>query len=242
MNKAELKVKTTKSYSTFSTLPMNRDVDSAHVQKMIKSIRAMGVIRPVVICETTCIDGVKRKYILDGQHLATALEREGLEIPFTEISVTDEKDIVHKMALLNNSSKSWTLLNYVNAYKMYYPDYMKLFKWKNMYDIEPLMLAQIAYNTCVWNGSLSKIIKQGDFEIKNPKAEEMCKAFNDFFIKLGRADRWIKSKFLSAFIQAYGRYNHTTALANMSKNLPALKAMSDPDYAETFIKKKIFNI
>ena len=33
----------------FSILPMNREIDSKHVQKMIKSLNLMGVIRPVLL-------------------------------------------------------------------------------------------------------------------------------------------------------------------------------------------------
>ena len=43
----ELKLKLTTDYSKFAVLPMNRGIDSKHVQKMISSIRLMGVVRPV---------------------------------------------------------------------------------------------------------------------------------------------------------------------------------------------------
>ena len=71
----DLKIKHTTNYSTFSILPMNRGVDSKHVQKMISSIRKMGVLRCVITTTTNIIEGVNKTYIIDGQHLATALER-----------------------------------------------------------------------------------------------------------------------------------------------------------------------
>lgn len=233
-------IKETRNYASLHILPMNREVDSKHVQKMIMSVRTMGIIRPVVTCKTSCLDGITKTYMLDGQHLATALEREDKPVPYIEIKVTDEVDIVNKMAMLNNSSKSWTLLNYIGAYKMYYPDYMKLFKWKNLYNIEPLMLACIGINVNADIASASRLIKSGDFKITNPDAEDMCKAFNELFIKVGSADRWIKKQFLSVFLSVYSSYDHEKALVNIDKHIKRIKTMSDSSAAEIFIRKKIF--
>ena len=90
----ELKVKHTTNYSKFAVLPMNRGIDSKHVQKMIASIRKMGVLRCVIACTTNIIEGEEKTYIIDGQHLATALEREGQPIPYVVIDSTSEEDFV----------------------------------------------------------------------------------------------------------------------------------------------------
>lgn len=237
----ELKVKHATDYSKFAILPMNRGVDSKHVQKMITSIRKMGVIRTVITTTTNIIEGVTKTYIIDGQHLATALEREGQPIPHIDINVESEEDLIEKMAYLNNSSKSWDLMNYINAWKMIRPDYMKLFKWKNMYDIEISMLAAIATNTPGMRHGTSSI-KTGNFKIINSKAEEMCKAFNDIFLKIGMTDRGVKFQFLSAFIQAYPTYNHKTVLNNIDKHLKTVKLMANGDETGEYIRKTIFNL
>jgi hypothetical protein len=235
----ELKIKFA-DIGKFSILPMNRELDPPHVQKMLKSANLMGVIRPITACRTNIIDGIMKLYIIDGQHLATSLASLNMEIPYIVIDVEDEKDLIHKMAYLNNSSKSWALLDYVNAFKMIYADYGKLIKFKNMYNIEPLMLAMISMN-CSLTAS-SKLIKSGEFKITNPNTEDMCKLFNDFFIKIGSADRWVKHYFLNVFMKAYGTYNHATALTNLDKHLKTIKAMSDVTIAEQYIAKNIFNI
>jgi ParB-like chromosome segregation protein Spo0J len=100
----ELKVKHATDYSKFAVLPMNRGIDSKHVQKMIASIRKMGVVRTVITTTTNIIEGETKTYIIDGQHLATALEREGKPIPYIEIEVESEEDLIVKMAYLHNSS------------------------------------------------------------------------------------------------------------------------------------------
>lgn len=237
----ELKVKHVSDYSKFAILPMNRGIDSKHVQKMIASIRKMGVVRCVITCTTDMIEGIKKTYIIDGQHLAMALEREGQPIPCIDISVVSEEDLIEKMAYLNNSSKSWDLMNYINAWKMIRPDYMKLFKWKNMYDIEISMLAMIGVNSTGFKSNSSKI-KTGDFTISNPKAEEMCKAFNDIFLKIGMSDRAVKFQFLAAFMQAYGKYDHKKVMANIDKHLKTVKLISNAEETAVYIRKTIFNL
>jgi hypothetical protein len=238
----DFKVKTTTTYSKFSTLPMNRGIDSKHVQKMIASIRKMGVIRCVIACTTNIIEGTLETYIIDGQHLATALEREGQPIPYIEITVASEEDLIEKMAYLNNSSKSWDLLNYINAWKMIRPDYMKLFKWKNMYDIEITMLAMIGVNNAGIKSSTG-IIKTGDFKITNPLAEEMCKAFNEIFLKIGKTDRSVMFNFLTAFMQAYdAKYDHKKTIAAIDKHIKSLKLMTQGTEANAFIRQQIFKL
>ena len=237
----ELKVKHATDYSKFSVLPMNRAIDSKHVQKMISSIRKMGVLRTVITCTTNMIEGSTKTYVIDGQHLATALEREGEPIPYIEIEIESEEDLIEKMAYLNNSSKSWDMMNYINAWKMIRPDYMKLFKWKNMYDIEVTMLAMIGVNNTAIKHNTSTI-KTGQFQITNPNAEDMCKAFNDIFLKIGMADRAIKFQFLSAFIQAYGSYDHKKVMANIEKHMKTVKLMTDTEASGAFIRKTIFNL
>jgi hypothetical protein len=238
----ELKVKHATNYSKFAILPMNRGVDSKHVQKMIASIRKMGVLRCIITTTTNIIEGEEKTYIIDGQHLATALERESMPIPYIEIDVKSEEDLVEKMAYLNNSSKSWDLMNYINAWKMIRPDYMKLFKWKNMYDIEISMLACIATLTpSIRYGT--QPIKNGTFVINNPKAEEMCKTFNDIFLKIGMADRSIKFQFLNAFMVAYNStYDHNKVMDAISKHLKTIKLMANGDETGEFIRRQIFKL
>lgn len=238
----EIKIKHTNTYSKFAVLPMNRAIDSKHVQKMIISIRKMDVLRCVIACTTNIIEGEWKTYIIDGQHLATALEREGQPIPYIEIEITSEEDLVEKMAFLNNSSKSWDLMNYINAWKMIRPDYMKLFKWKNMYDIEVSMLACIAANMASIRFG-TQPIKNGTFQISNPKAEDMCKAFNDIFLKIGMADRSVKFQFLNAFMQAYnGTYSHIKVMAAIDKHMKTIKLMASGDETGVYIRKQIFKL
>jgi hypothetical protein len=221
---------------------MNRGIDSKHVQKMIASLRLQGCVRVVICCRTNIIEGEWKTYIIDGQHMATALEREGEPIPYIEVEIASEEDLIEKMAYLNNSSKSWDMMNFINAWKMIRPDYMKLFKWKNMYDIEITMLAIIGVNNTAIQKSTG-VIKTGNFKITNPKAEEMCKAFNDIFLKIGKSDRAVKFQFLNAFMQAYNpKYDHNKTMAAIDKHLKTVKLMAIGDETGAFIRKQIFKL
>ena len=209
---------------------------------MISSVRNMGVIRPIICVRVKFVDGTYQLYVIDGQHLFKSLMSEDLEIPYVVIDVENKIDMVQKMAMLNNSSKSWTLLNYVNAFKMHLKDYYDLNELREMYNIEPLMLATICTNGNESSISGSRLIKSGDFKITNVHAQEMAKAFNDFFLRIGRADRWVKHQFLQVFIRAWGTYDHKDALNNLDKHIKTIKAMSDTGAAEAFISKNIFNL
>lgn len=239
---SKINIKYSKDYEKFKFLDNNRILNPGHVQTMIESVRTMGIIRPVVCIETDVISGKKERYITDGQHLFTGLVAEGLEIPYIVLDVEDEIELVVKMAKMNNSSKSWTLMNYVNAFKPYLPDYQKLHKMRNQYNIEPLMLAAICTRGTSAVVSGSRLIKSGHFKITNPESHEMAKAFNEFFLRIGRADRWVKHQFLQVFMRAWGSYDHNKALENLDKHIKTIKAMSDTSAAEAFISKNIFNL
>jgi hypothetical protein len=206
----------------------------------------MGVTRQVICVKTNCIDGELKTYVIDGQHLVHACQREDLPVEYRYIEITSEDDIIRKMAFYNNSSKSWKLMDYVNAWLYNNPDYLTLKRFKNLYNLEPLMIAGICNNADSYNGvaAASDLIKTGEFRVTNPNAEAMCKDFSDLFIKIGKADRWVKHNFLRVFIQAYNgkNYDHKRTLENVDKNIKTIKAMTDVSVANQFIQKKVFNL
>jgi hypothetical protein len=236
-----LKSKSTTNYSKFSYLPMNREVQPNHVESMVRSLRKMGCIRDVIVVNTNIVEGVYKTYVVDGQHLLNALIREKMPIVYRTITVKSEQELVENMAALNNTSKTWKLLDYINAYKVIYTDYMKLLKYINLYNLEPTMIAMISTKHYKLSNGLSKLIKEGGFIITNNDTEAMCKAFSDIFIKIGKADRWVKFNFLDVFATEYGTYNHASTLKKLDKHIATIKAMSDPISAKEFIRKNIFN-
>ena len=246
MKKGFIQIATTTDYTLFNYLPMNRNIDSKQVEALVQSIREMGVTRQVICVKTSCIDGELKTYVIDGQHLVHACQREDLPVEYRYIEITSEDDIIRKMAFYNNSSKSWKLMDYVNAWLYNNPDYLTLKKFKNLYNLEPMMIAGICNNADSYNGvaAASDLIKTGEFRVTNPNAEAMCKDFSDLFIRIGKADRWVKHNFLRVFIQAYNgkNYDHKKTLENVDKNIKTIKAMTDVSVANQFIQKKVFNL
>jgi len=246
MKKQFIQIAVTTDYALFNYLPMNRSVDSKQIEALVQSIREMGVTRQVICIKTDLIDGELKTFIIDGQHLVHACQRENLPVEYRYIEIQNEDQIVMKMAFYNNSSKSWKLMDYVNAWLYIHPDYLTLKRYKNLYNLEPLMIAGICNNSDSYNGvyAASDLIKNGNFRVTNPNAEAMCKDFSDLFIKIGKADRWVKHQFLRVFIQAYNSkyYNHITTLDNVDKNIATIKTMTDTSVANHFIQKNVFNL
>ena len=132
------------SKQSFSYLAgINRPINPSQVTKLANSVNKMGIIRPVVVAELSFIDGKKKLYIVDGQHLFNALIRNNMDIPYVVIDVKDKKDLVEKIALLNASSKNWAMVDYVTAWASLVPDYVRLNHYFQVYDFEISFLAGV---------------------------------------------------------------------------------------------------
>jgi hypothetical protein len=163
-------LKTLKKGETLSYLAgINRPVDPAQVSKLAASLDHMGLIRPVVVARISFITGKETAYIIDGQHLFNAMLRNDIPVEYVEVEVKDLTDLVETIALLNASSKSWKLTDYILAWTAVSEDYKKLNKYFNIYDFELSILAAILSSAEVRSnaggGSITKAIKRGSFKI-----------------------------------------------------------------------------
>ena len=248
MKKTVLEIKTLKITGTkgFSLLAgVNRPVIPQHVTKLAASIEAMGVIRPVVVARFDFLDGVMNTYIIDGQHLYHALMRMGWDIPYTEILVKDSVQLAERLALLNNSSKSWSMKDYILVWSGINKDYVKLNKYFNTYDIELSQVAEILMNnTCNGNigGShISTSIKKGEFRIDDEKRGTMLLNYITDALKIvKRMDRMSNKLFIASyvnFVNAYDRYDHKQFLANLKLNKEKFKTITqDPEEYKKLLK------
>jgi len=225
-----------KDYTKFHFLQSNRIVDPKHTNKMTVSLRNMSATRPIVCINTDVIDGKKKLYIIDGQHLFYSLMKEESEIPYVTLDIKDFKDLIYKMALLNNSSKSWTVLDYIVAYKAIDPDYQALFELNLKYSIELAMLAGICLNSNTVT-MISTKIKDGTFKKTNDKTIEMCDKFQDVFTSIGVVDRWVKHAFYSAFMMNYNKYKHAETISHIRKNINTIKIMSNNQKVKDIINE-----
>lgn len=222
MEVLNLKQKETLSYLA----GINRPINPAQVTKLAESINKMGNIRPIVVAIISFISGKATKYIIDGQHLFNALMRNGLPIEYILIEVKDTKDLVEKIALLNSSSKSWTLIDYITSWQMISNDYKKLLHYYNVYDFELAFLAGVLmnknYKGISGGGNVTKFIKKGEFKISDEqKNVEILNKLTDVLKIIPRLNRQ-ENKFLCSeyvdFLRInLSKYNHETFLENLKK-------------------------
>lgn len=201
---------------------INRPVNPGQVTKLAKSLEMMLIIRPVVIAELSFINGALTKYIIDGQHIFNALIRLGWEIPYVTIKVDSKQDLVEKIAMLNASSKSWTMQDYVVAWSSLKEDYVKLNHYFQVYDLEIGELAAILMGNSRGGGNVTKIIKSGEFKISNEQKNiEILNNVTDILKIIPRMNRFENKyavKEYVKFLRSTNKYDHKAFLTKLLKN------------------------
>ena len=252
MNKKTLTLKTLKMSGNkgFALLAgVNRPIVPQQVTKLSTSLDKMGIVRPVVVSTITFIDGNKTTYIIDGQHLYHALMRLGWDVPYTEIDIKDNVDLAEHLALLNNSSKSWSMLDYITVWANVNKDYIKLNKFYNTYDVELCQLADMLMNnSCTFYsggaGSISRVIKRGDFKIDDEKrAVFLLNCVTDALKIVKRMDRMSNKLFIATYVNFMNtteNYNHKQFMANLKLNKDKFVTITqDPEEYKKLLKSII---
>jgi len=215
----------------FRTLDnVNRAIMPAHVTRMAESIMKLGILRPVVVAYLD-FKGVKDYYIIDGQHLYHALIRLGYDIPYVTIDVKNDEELIESLALLNNSSKSWTMTDYVQAWSFTTGDYKTLVKYFNTYDLEMCTIAGILHGR---TENISKTIKTGKFKVNSEeKAVKLMDYTTDVLKVLPRQDRTTNRRLVNSYIMFvydnYNNYNHKKFIAYLKKNIARLEFLNSSD-------------
>lgn len=239
-----LKITGTKGFSILAGI--NRPIDPSQVTKLSASIDKMGVKRPILIAELDFITGIPEFFVIDGQHLYNACIRTGYDIPYSIVdTITNKFELVEHLALLNNSSKSWTMKDYVTVWLNIYNDYKILNKYYAIYDIEMLQLAEILmYNTssCTFNkSSISKALKNGTFKVENETyCVELLNNITDALKIVPRMDRFSNKLFIATYVNHMNNcaaYDHLRFLENLKINKDKFKlSTQDPEEFSKLIK------
>lgn len=210
-------------YIKFSYLAgINRAIIPSQVTKLAISVEKMGAIRPIVIAEISFINGKKEKYIIDGQHLFNALIRLDIPIPYVTIEINDKKELVETIAMLNASSKTWTMQDYVTAWSSLKDDYIKLNHYFQVYDLEVAEIAAILMGNLRSSGQTVKSIKAGSFKIVNEtKNVEILDNITDMLKTIPRMNRFENRyaiKEYVKFLRSTNKYNHAKFLSGLARN------------------------
>jgi hypothetical protein len=201
---------------------INRPIYPAQVTKLAKSLNRMGCLRPVVVSEISFITGKPQLYIIDGQHLFNALLRNNTSIPYIVIKTKDKKDLIETIALLNASSKTWSMQDYVTAWSSLIEDYVKLNHYFEVYDIEMSIVAAILTESQPSSGNVTKKLKDGSFRIINEKKNiKILDQLTDVLNVAPRMNRF-ENRYLCSeyvrFVKNTSKYNHQKFLQNLTKN------------------------
>ena len=226
---------------------INRPIIPGHVSKISKSIEEMGVIRPVTVALISFITGIPIFYIIDGQHLYHACLRLNIEVPYTVIDIKDDLDMIEKLALLNTSSKSWTMRDYLLVWSYKIEDYIKLNKYYNTYDIELVQLSEILMegtakaSTTLGGNNFSKHIKNGTFKIGDEeKAVFLLNCVTDALKIIPRMYRAANKMFIGTYISFINNtkdYDHKQFLINLKKDKNKfVLATQDPEEFKKLLK------
>lgn len=178
-------------------------------------------MRPVIVAKLDFISGKLLEYIIDGQHLFNALLRNNMDIPYITIKIEDKVQLVEAIALLNASSKNWSIIDYVTSWSCVSEDYKKLLHYYNVYDFELSELAAIL--TGRHDGkSISRVIKRGQIKIVNEQQNvKILDYLTDVLKVLPRMNRYENRYVVSEYVQflrTISNYNHKDFLSNLIKN------------------------
>lgn len=224
---------------------VNRPVIPSHVTKMAESVSRIGITRPVVVGYFE-YQGRKDHYIIDGQNLYHALLRLGYHIPYKVIDIENEEDMVEKIALLNTSSKTWSLMDYVTAWSYIRPHYKKLSHFFNVYDLDLSSIASVMYGYLgTSNANITKVIKEGNFEIKDlDKSIRILDCTTDVLNIVPRLDRNANRSFVSAYTgfigTNYDTYDHARFCKYLKRNAEKLQLVNaDKDVITEFFNKAL---
>lgn len=203
---------------------INRPICPGQVTKLAKSLQKMGCIRPVVVAKIKFLTGKEELYIIDGQHLFNALMVEKMDIPYVIIDIKDKHHLVETIALLNASSKSWSMLDYMTSWCCLHEDYKKLRSYRNMYDIDLCVLSSILSNYGgTTGGGVNARLKRGDFKIiDEAKNLKIIENVTDAMKVIQRGNRNKNKYFITeyvAFVTNKGtNYNHKDFLKKLGSN------------------------
>lgn len=220
---------------------VNRPTKPGHVNEICSSITKMGIVRPVIMAKLKLKDFIG-EYIIDGQHLFLACMRLGIDIPVRFIDIENEQDLIETLALLNNTSKPWSLADYVQSWSYIRPQYKTLQEYHKTYGLELAPTAGILHQSPSIFNTVS-VIKSGSLKIKDEdKAVRIMEYVTDLLSVLPKTDRTSSRKLVNGYVQYitnnYEKYDHERALKRIEKQIDKLElAGADAETINEFFYK-----
>ena len=222
---------------------INRPINPSQVTKLAMSLEKMTSLRPIIIARISFITGKPENYIIDGQHSFNAHMRLGWEVPYITIPIKNKEELVETIALLNASSKTWTMQDYVTAWSSLKADYVKLNHYFQVYDLELTEIAAILQNSSSGGGNITKILKSGKFSIVNEqKNVEILNYITDVLKVVPRMNRYQNRYAVREyvkFLRSTSKYDHKLFLTKLKKNISKFLLITQEEGGLTDLFEKI---
>jgi hypothetical protein len=215
---------------------INRAVSPGHVTKLAESIDLMGMLGAIIVAELSFITGKKQLYIVDGQHKYSACIRNNVDVPYIVIQIKTHKELIEKIALLNASSKSWCLLDYITSWASISEDY-------KLSVVASILADKAVKSASGGTETISKEIKRGLFKIYDEiGAKKKLDCLTDVFKILPRMNRvenrYACSEYLNFLSKVGSKYDHSKFLAKLLKIKDSFVfATQEPGALETTFKQ-----
>lgn len=208
---------------------VNRPAD--HVNSQVSAVRQLGILRPVVVAKFE-FNGKLDHYIIDGQNLYAALTKLGYDVPYIEINIESDEDLIQAMALVNTSAKAWTMNDYIRAWSYTRKDYTVLAHYIKSHTIEKSAVASILFGYHGVSHQITRMIKNGLFRVKDEaRAAKILKLTEDVIKNAPKLDRSVNRVFVSGYLtyltKYYNQYNHLEFLKYLKKNAQLLVQAND---------------
>jgi len=218
---------------------INRDVTQSHVETMKASVQKLNQTRPVIISQIKFITGKNEWFIIDGQHLTEALIALDRNIIYIELKIDSPEHLIEVIALLNATSKAWTLIDYVKSWS-WLPDkedYKKLLTVSNETGIgvAALVMAYSLTDARYSRSNSGNIIKSGQFKIKNHRVGDAeVKHLTHILKEVPRNNRIATREFVRAFSHWFHKfhaiYDHTDFILYVARHRDLFRLFDDNNH------------
>jgi hypothetical protein len=229
-----IKLETERDYAKVNHLPFNRKFGVR--QDLIDGMNEFGFIVPMILLLTDVMDGVKKLWLVDGQH--RMITAQFLEIPSYAVIIEHSKiktkdDIVLFTASLNSKGKKWTMLNYVEAYNyLNYSEYETLIKTYNSFPYSINTVASLLAGKPGRSG-VSKEVHEGQFVVRDLEGTKDCLSFA---AKLSKYQKLTSRMLLSLrIVMNNSRFNKNNFYNSYKANANSIKDLDLNDYSNIFL-------
>ena len=188
-------VHTTEDYGRFEFNELNRSVDAAHVRKLKKNIKDIGLVQPITVDS--------EGNIIDGQHRFHACRELGIPVRYIIQDSMKMEDVV----ALNNMSKRWSTMDKVQSFAAQGNEhYQKLLQF---YDEAKALDKRITIRAAILiaQGSAAQAssrqssmnISRGTWEFRADYNDALKRLYS--LLQFRRWDFYLKQSFVTAFLR-----------------------------------------